>query len=181
MAEIDAMQYLDGGPCVQTVHDGTQREETITDLLDEERWALFARASAAAGVASTLSLPVMEQGRVVGGINLYASSSDAFSGHSVDLATALGASAVEAVTNADLAFDSRRRAEQAPARLRVQQALDVATGILAARDGARHRDGAVPAARRGRARGDQRRPGRGRADQRAPRMTRAGEARRSQA
>lgn len=135
MAEIDAMQYLGGGPCVQTVHDGTQREEAITDLLDEERWALFARASAAAGVASTLSLPVLEQGRVVGGINLYASSSDAFSGHSVDLATALGASAVEAVTNADLAFDSRRRAEQAPARLRVQQALDVATGILAARDG----------------------------------------------
>lgn len=134
LAEIDAMQYLDGGPCVHAVEENTQWEQNIPDLLDEDRWALFARASACAGVASSLSLPVVDQGRVIGGINLYASSSEAFSGHHGDLASALGASAVGAVSNADLAFESRRRAERAPRQLRAQQVLDVATGIVAARE-----------------------------------------------
>jgi GAF domain-containing protein len=104
-------------------------------LLDEDRWALLARAGAAAGVASSLSLPVLHHGHVVGGISVYASSSDAFEGHHHALASAFGASASGAVTNADLAFDSRRRAEQAPRVLREHQVLDVGVGILAAREG----------------------------------------------
>ena len=46
---IDAMQYLDGGPCVQAVHDDAHRVEAVDELLDEDRWALFAQASAAGG------------------------------------------------------------------------------------------------------------------------------------
>ncbi|MCY7400829.1 MAG: GAF domain-containing protein [Nocardioides sp.] len=92
-------------------------------------------ASAAAGVASSLSLPVLDHGRVVGGINLYASSASAFNGHHRDLATALGASATGMVSNADLDFESRRKAQQAPRLVRDQQVLDVGIGILAAREG----------------------------------------------
>lgn len=135
LAELDAMQYLDGGPCVRTVDEDSVHPEVMVDLLDEERWALFARASAAAGVASSLSLSVLDHGQVVGGINLYASSPDAFAGHQHDLATALGASATGAVSNADLGFASRRRAELAPGRLRDEQTVDVATGLLAAQHG----------------------------------------------
>ncbi len=127
--------YLDPGRGGQPGLDDAQRAEVAAELLDEDRWALFARGSAAAGVASSLSLPVLERGRVVGGINLYASSSDAFTGHHGDLAFALGASASGAVTNSDLAFETRRRAEQAPQQLREQQALEVGVGILAAREG----------------------------------------------
>jgi GAF domain-containing protein len=134
VAAIDAMQYLEGGPCVRAVEENAQQIEEVAGLLDEDRWALFARASAAAGVASSLSLPVVEHGQVVGGINLYASSSEAFEGHHRDLAAALGASAAGAVTNADLAFETRRRAEQAPRVLREQQAVEVGVGILAARE-----------------------------------------------
>lgn len=105
------------------------------DLLDEDRWAAFARVSAAAGVASSLSLPIIDHDRVVGGINLYASSTDAFSGHHRDLADALGASASGAVANADLSFETRRRAEEAPRQLRDLRLTEVATGILAAREG----------------------------------------------
>jgi GAF domain-containing protein len=124
-------------PYVQAGRVGTQRverSEGTAGLMDEDRWALFARASAAVGVASSLSLPVVEQGRVVGGINLYASSSEAFEGRHGALAAALGASAVGAVTNADLDFESRRRAEQAPGVLRDQQEVEVGIGILAARE-----------------------------------------------
>ena len=126
--------------------------QDVVDLLDEDRWALFARASSTAGVASSLSLPVLTNDRVVGGINLYASSSEAFTGHHRDLASALGATATGAVTNADLTFETRRRAERAPGRLQDQRHVDVAIGILAARLGldveparARLRDAAVRA------------------------------------
>jgi GAF domain-containing protein len=133
LAELDAMQYLDGGPCVAAVEENQGREESVVDMLDEERWQLFARASAAAGVASTLSLPILADGRVMGGINMYASTAQAFVGHHQELADALGASAVGAVTNADLAFHSRERAARAPAQLRDQQITEVAVGIIAAR------------------------------------------------
>ena len=105
------------------------------DVLDEDQWAEFARASAATGVASTLSLPIVSHDRVVGGINLYAASEDAFSGRQRDLAAALGASEAGAVANADLSFETRRLAEDAPRRLRDQRLVEVATGILAAREG----------------------------------------------
>lgn len=134
LAELDAMQYLDGGPCVDAVEENRRREESVRDMFDEDRWQLFARASAAAGVASTLSLPVLADGLVVGGINLYASTAEAFVGHHQELADALGASAVGAVTNADLGFRSRERAARAPAQLRDQQLIEVAVGILAARE-----------------------------------------------
>ena len=124
-----------GEPYVPAVRVEGERSEGTSGLMDEGRWALFARASAAVGVASSLSLPVVEEGRVVGGINLYASSSEAFEGRHGDLAMALGASAVGAVTNADLDFESRRRAEQAPGVLRDQQEVEVGIGILAAREG----------------------------------------------
>lgn len=103
--------------------------------LDEERWAQMARVQSAVGVASSLSMPVLDHGRIVGGINVYASSPDAFSGHHDELAAALGASANGAVTNADLGFESRRRAEDAPRQLREEQVLDVGSGILAAQLG----------------------------------------------
>lgn len=134
VAELDAMQYLDGGPCVAAVEENSVHAETVPDMLDEERWHVFAQASAAAGVASTLSLPVLEDERVVGGVNLYASTVDAFEGRHEALARAIGGSAAGAVTNADLGFESRTRAARAPGQLRDQQQIEVAIGLLAARE-----------------------------------------------
>ena len=56
----------------------------------EEEWRLFASASAAAGVRSTLSFPLLYQDEVVGGVNLYASTTDAFA--SLRTREALGSS-----------------------------------------------------------------------------------------
>ncbi len=117
----------------------TRSEGAGTDLgeaaLDEGWWAEMARSRAWAGIASTVSLPVVDHGRVVLTIDLYASTAHAFHGRLDALAEALGASQAGAVTNADLGFDSRRRAEEAPGRLRDQRVIDVAVGLLAAREG----------------------------------------------
>ena len=103
--------------------------------LDEEGWAALARQQAAAGIASTVSLPVVERDRVVLGIDLYACTPHAFDDRLEDLASSLGAWRDGAVTNADLAFDTRRLAEEAPQRLKERRTVEVAVGLLAARQG----------------------------------------------
>ncbi|PKH40633.1 hypothetical protein SAMN05192575_105285 [Nocardioides alpinus] len=103
--------------------------------LDESGWADMARERAFAGIASTVCLPVVEQGRAVLNIDLYASTAHAFRDRVDGLVAALGAWQAGAVTNADLGFDTLRRAEAAPERLREQRLFDVAVGLVAARVG----------------------------------------------
>src|SRR5215218_5978830 len=74
IAAVDAAQYLEDGPCVQTARTADTTRADIGDLLDEGAWSLFARASAAAGIASSLSLPIHDRDALVGGINLYGST-----------------------------------------------------------------------------------------------------------
>jgi GAF domain-containing protein len=132
-ASLDAAQYLDGGPCVEVAEGRSDLVEmALGDPLDEERWNLYARGGAAAGVASSLSLPLSRDGRRVGGVNLYASSAEAFVGHHDDLALLMGATAAEAVSNADLSFSTRLEALAAPAQIRDRTAIDTAVGLLAA-------------------------------------------------
>jgi hypothetical protein len=134
-AEVDAVQYVDGGPCVWDDPERSARSEGVvmSDLLDEDRWTLFARSSAAAGIASSLSLAMTHEDDVVGGINLYASTADAFDGHHEELELALGATAGSAVRDADLSFDTRQVAARAPEQLQEGREIEVALGMLAAR------------------------------------------------
>ena len=135
VASIDAIQYLDDGPCLEALRDTEVVETTVEALLDEERWRLFAEASAAAGVASTLSMPIMSGDQVIGGVNMYASTADAFTGHYEELGLALHGDATAAIANADLSFSTRLQAAQAPQHLRDTQTIDTAVGLLAGRLG----------------------------------------------
>ena len=135
VASLDATQYLDDGPCEQSVHEARPVFSDIEDLLDEGRWHLFARAAAAEGVASSLSMPIIHDGAVRGGLNFYGSSRDAFAGRHEPLAQALGASAEHAVANADLSFGTRLQAVRAPGVLRDINRIDTAVGMVAARFG----------------------------------------------
>ena len=135
-AVVDAAQYLGGGPCVEVTEGRSQFLEVDTqDPLDEERWRIFAGLGAAAGVASSLSLPVYREGRLVGGLNLYAASHGSFSGRHDALADLVGADSAEAVSNADLSFSSRQRAIAAPGILHDQQEIDTAVGLIAGLQG----------------------------------------------
>jgi GAF domain-containing protein len=126
----DTVQCVDGGPCLSAALLDKAVDGTL-DLMDEEKWALFARVGAAAGIASSLSLPIREAGQVTGSANLYASTPEAFTGHHEQLAAIFGAWAPGAVSNADLAFRTRVEAAAAPARLAEQQLLDQAVGMVA--------------------------------------------------
>lgn len=136
-AGIDAGQYLDGGPCVDASADGNREArafpENPDDLMSEQRWTAYARATAAEGIASSLSLPLVVNGQTVGGVNLYASTPDAFEGHHQALATLLGTQVALAVANADLAFATRSEAKQTAKQLRDEELVHLALGIIAER------------------------------------------------
>jgi GAF domain-containing protein len=135
IAVLDAVQYIAGGPCVEAGHATEVREFNRDDVLDEEEWRLFAETTAARAIHSTLTLPVVTDDQVVGTINLYAASRRAFVGHHDALAEVFGAWAAGAISNADLAFTTRRSAQAAPQQLHDQHLIDVATGIIAAQLG----------------------------------------------
>jgi GAF domain-containing protein len=138
VALLDGLQYVADGPCVAAV----RAERVVTFDHDESSsgagtdpeagWLLFAQGTAAAGVRSTLTLPVLRGGSVVGSVNLYARSSRAFEGWHDQVAAIFAAWGPGAVTNADLSFSTRIRAQAAPAQLRAEARIAAATGILAA-------------------------------------------------
>jgi GAF domain-containing protein len=137
LALLDAIQYAVGGPCVDAALQDTTVVSGDTDegLLDERRWVEFARAGAAHGVLSTLSMPIHVDGRVVGGVNLYAATPRAFEGREDRLAAILGAWAPGAVHNADLSFSTRAAARRAPQVLEDLTVLNQATGVVVAAHG----------------------------------------------
>jgi GAF domain-containing protein len=135
IAALDGVQYVADGPCVAAVEVDRAVEYRATDPLDEESWRLFAQVTAAAGIASTLTLPVLEDGRAVGSVNLYASAPQAFTGRAEAVAAVVGAWAPGAVANADLGFSTRFAAQEAPQVLRDDMRLQVALGIIAASEG----------------------------------------------
>jgi hypothetical protein len=128
-AGLDGLQYLDDGPCVEAVEERRALEFSNEDVLDEDSWQLFSRGTAAAGIASTLTLPIMSGKVAIGSGNLYASSATAFSGKLDDVAEVLGGWAPGAIANADLSFATRRTAEEAPRILLDQARVEVAVGI----------------------------------------------------
>jgi GAF domain-containing protein len=135
IAVLDGVQYMSGGPCV----DSAKAERVVAideaDLLDEDAWRLFAQAATAAGIASTLTLPIISGGSVVGTVNLYGATPGAFEGLHVALADIFGAWAPGAVTNADLSFTTRQTAERAPQQLRDDIDVESASGLIASREG----------------------------------------------
>lgn len=132
IAVLDAVQYLAGGPCVDAVEIGTGLSSSAADPLDEDTWQLFAQARAARAVRSTLSIPLVHNGAVVGTANLYAASDRAFDQGHEQLARLLGGSATDIVRNADLSFRTRARAEGSRSDLRSADLVDNAVGVLVA-------------------------------------------------
>jgi len=130
IAALDGVQYADDGPCLEAIREDTIISSDSDGLLDESAWQLFAQATAAAGIRSTLSMPFRRSGVVTGGVNLYGAEKQTFHGKVEVLADLFGAWAPGAVANADLSFQSRLEAVKSPERLRGQAYVDQAVGLL---------------------------------------------------
>ena len=126
---VDAVQYLDGGPCLDAASD--QDAIMVGDLLDEERWQLYRDAVSPSGVRASLSLPLGGAGGPIpGAINLYAAEPHAFKGKERLLAEAFQTPAEDFITNADLSFMTREAARRLPEQMEDKAKVDQATGML---------------------------------------------------
>lgn len=102
----------------------------VADVLDEQLWREQSTVAAEHGVRSTLTVPVVVHGTLVGTVSVYAGEASAFDGREERVADAVGGSATDRTANADLAFRSLEEASSAPARLDERQTIDRALGAI---------------------------------------------------
>ena len=87
-------------------------------------------------VHSALSLPLMLGEHVIGTINAYANSHDAFGEHAVRLGSQFAGPAAVSIYNAQLLAGAQERAEQLQQALDSRAVIDQAIGIIRSRSGA---------------------------------------------
>jgi serine phosphatase RsbU (regulator of sigma subunit) len=77
ITSLDEAQYRSGdGPCVAGMRD--QHEVTVRDYRHEQRWPEVTAEALRAGIHSSHSLPLLEDGKTLGGLNLYGAAPGAF-------------------------------------------------------------------------------------------------------
>src|ERR1700761_6791944 len=133
---IDAVQYdeLHEGPYITCMQS---RRATVSGSLGADgRWPHFGGRVARMGVHSALSLPLIVGEHVIGAINCYAESHDAFGEHAVQLGSQFAGPAAVSIYNAQLLAGARERAEQLQQALESRAVIDQAIGIIRSRTGA---------------------------------------------
>ena len=128
----DQRQYQqDTGPCLESMRTGTVVR--VDDMTAEERWTPFPAQAAELGVRSSLSLPLVVEGRSRGALNLYATEPRVFG---ADEATAYrwAGQAPGALAVALRIADSDSRAESLLGGLDTRATIGQAVGLLMAQE-----------------------------------------------
>lgn len=132
---IDVLQYeqVHEGPCISCMQ--SRRTAVSGSLGSDRRWPHFGGRVARMGVHSLLALPLTVGDQVIGAINSYAHSRDAFAEHAVALGTQFSVPAAVSVYNAQLLASTRQRTTQLQEALRTRAVIDQAIGIVRSRSG----------------------------------------------
>ena len=129
---VDCSQHKPetGGPCLDAYRQ--QQILRIDSTADDQRWPAFAGIAAAAGIASTLSIPLIVGGDGLGALNLYCHREYGFPVADELLAATLGSCAAVALVNARGYWRAARLADQLEQALSSRGVIEQATGILMA-------------------------------------------------
>ncbi|EXG79232.1 GAF and ANTAR domain-containing protein [Cryptosporangium arvum] len=131
---LDQGQYRAGyGPCLDAARSG--QVVVVTDMANEKRWPAYTPSAHEQGARSSLSIPLPVQHHTVGGLNLYATSLDAFDERAVELALAFAGYAAVALANAYRHTATAQLIEDMRAAMHSRAVIEQAKGILIARHG----------------------------------------------
>jgi GAF domain-containing protein len=135
VAKIDKLQYEihQEGPCITSIR--TARPCVSGSIADDARWPHLGAAVVRLGLNSALSLPLIVREQVIGVINAYAYTLDAFAEHAVATGTKFARPAAVTVHNARLLMAAQQRAERLQQALGTRSVIDQAVGIIRARSG----------------------------------------------
>ncbi len=132
--EIDAIQYgIKEGPCISAAASGTSMRSG--SLGGDPRWPRFGPRAGRLGVHSVLSLPLQTSSGVVGAMNIYAHTKDAFDEGAEEAGQTFAVPAAIAVHNALILDQTNRLARNLQAALASRPIIDQAIGILRSRSG----------------------------------------------
>jgi transcriptional regulator with GAF, ATPase, and Fis domain len=113
------------------------RRATVSGSLgSDSRWPRFGGRVARMAVHSALSLPLMVGDQVIGAINTYARSRDAFGERAVLLGSQFAGPAAVSVYNAQLLAGAQERTQRLQRALGNRAVIDQAIGIMRSRSGA---------------------------------------------
>ena len=130
--QADQRQYQqDTGPCLESMRTGTVVR--VDDMAAEERWTPFPAQAAELGVRSSLSLPLVVEGRSRGALNLYATEPRVF-GADEETAYRWAERATGALAVALRIADSDSRAESLLGGLDTRATIGQAVGVLMAQE-----------------------------------------------
>ena len=130
---LDERQYQHGaGPCLDAAVTG---DTVVVDVADDSLYPDFAHSARRAGVTHSVSVGLPVPQRVVGALNLYASTPDPPAEETIALAQAFASYAGVAVANAALFNHTAELADQMQAAMQSRSVIEQAKGILMARHG----------------------------------------------
>lgn len=133
--QVDDLQYTfeEGGPCLDAYRH--QQIFRIDSTADDQRWPQFGQFAAAAGINSTISLPLVVGGDGLGALNVYCRQAHGFSEADEVLAASFASYASVALANARVYWRAQRLASQLEEALSTRGVIEQAKGILIARQG----------------------------------------------
>lgn len=134
--DIDNVQYseLHEGPCITCIKS---RRPTVSGSLGSDiRWPHFGGRVARMRMHSALALPLIVGDQVIGSINAYAATRDAFAEHAVELGSQFAQSAAVSVYNAQLLAVAHERTLRLQRALDSRSVIDQAIGVIRSRSGA---------------------------------------------
>lgn len=132
MAEVlDELQYETGyGPCLDA---GRSNEILhIKDAATETRWPRYLPPARENGLVSSLSLPIPVTNYLVGALNLYSRTPDAFNVESVQLGDEMASHICAALSRAEAVFGYRDQVEQLRRAMQSRAVIEQAKGIIMA-------------------------------------------------
>lgn len=131
---LDEQQFADGcGPTVQVARTGTGTE--IADVRTDTRWPQHAQRAAAAGLLSSLSIPLCVDAQVGAAMTVFAREAGAFDEEVRRTARRLAPHARSAVASSEARHRARAMADEMEAELEARAIISQAKGILVHRYG----------------------------------------------
>lgn len=133
-SEFDRLQLVEQeGPCLDCMREGSVMRSR--DLAGDGRFPNYGPKAAERGARSTMSLPLVADGRTVGALNLYSRRTDAFDSEMIAVGELLAAHASLAISAATAYYSSRDLADQMRQALESRAVIEQAKGVLLAQQG----------------------------------------------
>jgi transcriptional regulator with GAF, ATPase, and Fis domain len=129
--ELDELQYAEHeGPCLDAYRTGNAFR--IRDLDCEPRWPSYVPLAVKHGARAMMSLPMAAEGNIIGALNVYSRTPDAFDAEAASVGEIVAAHAGLASQVSAAFFGHRDLAEQMEVALRSRAVIEQAKGVLMA-------------------------------------------------